>query len=63
MLDAAGGSAGDAAAFLRTSTGQLSKLLCGDADLLAAANVVRAHYELKPLQPKGKGTAAKRKKR
>ena len=52
VLDAASGSVGDAAAYLRTSTSQLSKLLCADTDLLAAANAVRGEHGLKPLQPR-----------
>ena len=52
VLAAAGGSVGATARYLGTGTGQLTKLLCADAELLVAANRIRAGLGFNALQPK-----------
>ena len=50
VLDACGGSIGDAASYLGGSTGQLSKVLTKDSRLKDAANAIRRNFDLGPLR-------------
>ena len=50
VLDACGGSIGDAASYLGGSTGQLSKVLTKDTRLKDAANSIRRRFDLGPLR-------------
>ena len=50
VLDACGGSIGDAATYLGGSTGQLSKVLTKDTRLKDAANAIRRRFDLGPLR-------------
>mmetsp|Transcript_2052 Transcript_2052/g.7497 ORF Transcript_2052/g.7497 Transcript_2052/m.7497 type:complete len:240 (+) Transcript_2052:117-836(+) len=49
VLAAARGSVGDAARYLGASTNQVTKVLASEDELFAAANRIRAGYDLKPL--------------
>jgi hypothetical protein len=51
VLQALGGSVGEAAARLGITTGNLSAFLTADADLLAETNRLRAGFGLRPLRP------------
>ena len=50
VLEACGGSVGDAASYLGGSTGQLSKVLTKDTRLKDAANSIRRRFDLGPLR-------------
>jgi hypothetical protein len=50
VLDACGGSIGDAATYLGGSTGQLSKVLTKETRLKDAANSIRRRFDLGPLR-------------
>ena len=50
VLEACGGSIGDAATYLGGSTGQLSKVLTKDTRLKDAANSIRRRFDLGPLR-------------
>jgi hypothetical protein len=50
VLDACGGSVGDAATYLGGSTGQLSKVLTKETRLKDAANAIRRSFDLGPLR-------------